>query len=479
MLMRDFQKGMGDLLSSRATLEDKARVFVRLVSGFLGGAPVSLFLLDREEGAFSLQASSVWRCRQGEVWFDAAATIDALALEEDRVVHLAEEESRPADERRRAEHLVFPLVAHGERAGVLTAERVAVRRVGEGRRQVLAEAVRRFADLLVQELRVGRLSRRLTRLSSLQEVGVTLLSAAGVRELLRSTAFSASFVLEAEAAVVRLLDPRRRQVAVLETHGLEEEHFRDRALALEEQAFQAALGGGGDLLVRDVAADRRFAAFDDAVRDFACRTVADRDGVGGSITVLNKLPGGGVGGGRLGEEDRVLLAQLARYFGGAARTAMVLASRERARGFDPLTGLLSLRAFRSIVTAEIRRAKRFGTRFLLLACEVSPEGGGALQATGGGDAEFYRTVGRRIRGAFREYDHVARAGRGRFVAILPEVRDAMTGASRRVELAVAAEKDRLNRLGAELQVEIAFTQALFPDDGATWEDLARSVGLAA
>jgi GGDEF domain-containing protein len=239
-----------------------------------------------------------------------------------------------------------------------------------------------------------------------------------------------------------------------------------------------ALRGGAPLLVRDVGRDSRFAGFADAVHDFVCQPVGGREGHAGAVTVVNKLPAnGGAHRGALAEEDRELLGQLARYFHGAARQALRLAAKERARGFDAVTGLLSPRAFRELVAAEVRRATRFGTRFLLLACDVTPvapAGAGVAVPQG---REFFRTLGRRLRGAFREYDHVARVGPARFVVLLPEVRDGMTSATRRIEGAVGQERDRLRRLGRELQVEISFSQALFPDDGTTYEALALFLGL--
>src|SRR3954447_27003366 len=102
------------------------------------------------------------------------------------------------------------------------------------------------------------------------------------------------------------------------------------------------------------------------------------------------------------------------------RIAELEAARERDAGHDPVTGLLSLRAFRAQLEIEVDRARRHGRPLAVALLDV--DGFRDLNSHyghGPGDtvlSEVARVLGQNTRG----HDVVSRMGNDEFSMLLPE-----------------------------------------------------------
>jgi len=140
--------------------------------------------------------------------------------------------------------------------------------------------------------------------------------------------------------------------------------------------------------------------------------------------------------------------------------------------FDALTNLPNRVSFQKRLEEQIRLATRTDARFAVLYMDL--DGFKRVNDTLGhaaGDA-LLEIVAERFRGCVRDGDAVARVGGDEFTMILADVRDRsqVSVVANRVLASIAAP---LTLLGNEVIVGISIGCAIFPDDGATVEELAK------
>ena len=138
--------------------------------------------------------------------------------------------------------------------------------------------------------------------------------------------------------------------------------------------------------------------------------------------------------------------------------------------FDSLTGLPNRVLLEDRIVQTIETARRKSTVFAIVFLDL--DGFKAVNDAGGhsaGDAVL-RTVAKRLRGAVRASDTVARMGGDEFVVVLPEVRDAAGAAD--VAAKLIADVSEPYEAGGERRVLGASAGiALYPHDGGDAEAL--------
>jgi diguanylate cyclase (GGDEF)-like protein len=155
---------------------------------------------------------------------------------------------------------------------------------------------------------------------------------------------------------------------------------------------------------------------------------------------------------------------------------------------DALTGLANRNLFENRLQAALARARRRGTRVLLLNLDMS--GFKAVNDCCGHPAgdQLLRQIAQRLRTATRESDTVARLGGDEFSLILEDVDAGLLGLARpdsvavRCEALVAKFREAVEArpfllavAGGErvLPMEVAIGSATFPDDADTVQELHR------
>ena len=137
---------------------------------------------------------------------------------------------------------------------------------------------------------------------------------------------------------------------------------------------------------------------------------------------------------------------------------------------DPLTGVSNRRRFEDELALRLAEARRYGTRGAVILLDL--DGFKEVNDTWGhlaGDAllSWLATV---LRGRLREADLVARWGGDEFALLLPHTDGRAAGALAR-ELCEVVRHAALPYEGRPIRVTASLGVALFPDHGATVEDL--------
>jgi len=152
---------------------------------------------------------------------------------------------------------------------------------------------------------------------------------------------------------------------------------------------------------------------------------------------------------------------------------------EREATTDGLTGVGNYRSMMEALSAEIARAGRFSGRIGFLMLDL--DGLKRYNDTYGhqvGDA-ILRAVAQTIRDQARDVDRVCRYGGDEFAVILLEAtREETLSAAERLQEAVASVQAPLPAGGAEARVTVSIGGCLYPDDGATPQELVAAADAA-
>lgn len=465
----EFERDIDDLAAGVTDLGRCLPAFAATLSTFLEGADVTLHLYEEEDDEMILRGATRRISFSGEPpRFAAEGSVPGLAMAERRIVSLTEDPRAPGGKLRAEEHIV-PLAAGNRPLGTVTVARVAAESISPVRLDRARRGILRFAEALAKARDEEILSRRMNRLSAINEFGVILVSTLGLEEVPALATAMTSFIMGSEGCVLRLRDAKTGQSAVKDAHGLRDAASSREILRLEARAAEAVLRTGKPLLVRDAARDERFSDCAERVRTFICSPLAGAEGTIGTLTLFNKDPGSALVPPRFGPDDQEVLLHLVRYVEKAIANATLLARTRELSERDELTGLPDRASFRSRLLSEISRARRFQLRISLVICEVLPP---APETAGNGAMEeMVRSAAQAIRTALRDYDTVARISDRAFGIILPQMQNGAASPIARIQAAIEKEIEAHRAATTAPQVRVRFSHASFPDDGTSGEQI--------
>jgi GAF domain-containing protein len=388
-------------------------------------------------------------------------------MTERRTVSLGEDARAPGGKLRAEEH-VFPLAAGSRALGAVTVTRVAAERISPVRLDRARRGILRFAEALASARDEEVRSRRMSRLSAINEFGVILVSTLGLEEVPALATAMTSFIMGPEGCVLRLRDEKTPESSVRDAHGLRDAASSRENLRLEARAAEQVLRTGTVLLVRDVARDERFSDCAGRVRTFICSPLTSTTGTIGTLTLFNKDPENTLTPGRFSPDDQEVLLHLVRYIEKAIANATLLARTRELSERDELTGLPDRASFRARLLSEISRARRFHLRIGLVICEVQPPG---AKSAGRTMEEMVRDAALAIRAALRDYDTVARISDRSFGIILPQMQNGAASPIARIQAAIQKQIELHGKSGGTPDVRVRFSHASFPDDGTSGEQI--------
>ena len=469
--MGEFDRDIEELTGATREAGNFLPAFTRALSLFLDGSIVAVHLYDEEDEEFILRGSTPRLHLEGEeLRFRAEKTLPGLAVAEHRTVSLCEDPGVRGGKLRAEEH-VFPLEAGGRSLGAVTVTQVAAERLSPVRLDRARRGILRVAAVLDRIRGEEALARRMSRLSAINEFGVVLVSALTLEEVSALATAMTSFIMGTEGCILRLRDEKNPEPGVRDAHGLRDQASSREILKLEELASREVLQSGKALLVRDVSRSERFRDCTERVRTFICCPVTGEGQAVGTITVFNKDPESPLAPARFSQEDQDVLLHLVRYIEKAVGNATLFA---RSRGLaerDELTGLPDRAGFQARLLTEISRARRFHLRIALLTCVVQP----APTGEGGPDdhdaGRTMRRVAQAIRTVVRDYDTVGRIAEHTFGIILPQVQNGMGSPIARIQAAIDREVELQRQPGTARNLQVRFSHATFPDDGASGEQM--------
>ncbi len=465
-----FRVGVDRILGEPTTIDRKIKSFTSHLAAFLQDSSISVFLFEKEMGELLLKGTTVRYRQNGNAGRQSVAgTIFSLAVEEKRPLSLREF-GLQADRRRKAEYYVFPLMATGDVAGVVSVQHVSEKALTEGKLAPAREAIECLAAEINRVRNEEEVSRKITIVSAINEAGVTLISTHELSDLFQLVTAMTSLIMGAESCVIRLYDDGVGKYTVRDCYGLQDKEVRRNILLLDRKAVLEVLDKSAPVLVRDLSENVNYREFSSFSSSFVCHPISSEEGTIGTITIFNKNSANTFSPSCFTEDDLGNFRRLVKYVEKAITNAMAFKSSRDLEERDEVTGLPNLRQYRARLFAEISRARRFNSKVVLINCEASLPTADDLKGRGRA-RQVTRKLAHTIRDALREYDVIARIGEMKFGIILPEAEDGTISAIPRIENSVKKAMKELGALGAEVSLDVKFSQAVYPADGEDDESL--------
>ncbi len=296
-------------------------------------------------------------------------------------------------------------------------------------------------------------NQRLAKLNTLYQISQAVSETLNLDKLLESIVETAKKLIAAEASSLAIADPISQELTFTVAKGAHEKKILQKRMKIGQGIIGSVISTGKPMLIQNTQKDRRFSRTMDNLTGFTTRSVLCvpmkvRNTVIGAVEVLNPIDRPSF------TQDQIpLLSTLAQE---------AAVSIENARLFhlattDGLTGLSTIRYFRTLLDYEIARAIRYNRPLSLLLLDIDffkkvNDTYGHLA----GDL-ILKELAQIIHQSIRQVDIPARYGGEEFIILLPE--------SSQKDALVVAE-----RLRQKVQ------DAKFSDNGRTYS-ITISVGV--
>jgi diguanylate cyclase (GGDEF)-like protein/putative nucleotidyltransferase with HDIG domain len=171
------------------------------------------------------------------------------------------------------------------------------------------------------------------------------------------------------------------------------------------------------------------------------------------------------------EDHRRLLERIAEQAGAVIHNSIVFEQTQEDSLTDPLTGLPNRRSMFVHLSRELARAGRLKSEVAIIVMDI--DGFKSINDTYGhsvGDHAL-REVATALQGALRPYDLCVRYAGDEFIVVLADCAREAADAKRRELQQRVADIQLEVRAGKRLQLGVSAGAAVFPHEGATYEEL--------
>jgi len=355
-------------------------------------------------------------------------------------------------------YAALPLGSGEDLLGVLAMHGARDRAAGDLAER-MAAAGAALADELAAALRAARLERESRRAERLGEAIASMGSCRDPRELAELVTNAAVSLLDAQDAVLRLLEESSGRFRIASWSGVGQ--WRKASLAeLERKLATEAMRGRRLLRVADLSADPAWAEHAVGVGTAMIAPLV-RDGRPiGSLSVLGQVPEEPLLGERFGAADESVLERLVQH----AQLSLASLRSAEPPHVDATTGLPGDAQLRERLAAEIARSRLRGHRLALFLLRVAgSRANEAAAAEAGAPAELdfiAPALAAALRAELRDFDLLARPEPSAFAALVPEPDG---DPSRLLTALYRRAREVADAAAGELRLRIGY--ALYPDDG--------------
>jgi diguanylate cyclase (GGDEF)-like protein len=447
------------VLRGPALLSDRLQEFCRFMADRAGQGIVHLYLKEAD-GSLRLAATSLAGGGfGGEYRLEPGAGIDGDAIRQQRPSLLRHEDGRLG-------YAALPLLAGSQLVGLLSIQAGSQVEQSHGLLESWQEIAAAAAETIARTNREARLATRAERINAINETSIRMLSCTEPNEVARLATSSASMILEADHAILRLQDPKTRRYSIRSYFGSADGPAQESLFRLDKAVTVDAIRRRAPHLIQDASLDPNLGEFCDEMRSVLTAPIKRSGEVIGSVSVYDKVALDRFFASRFDDEDLQVFGRLVAYVERALDHALSHRENQQHRNFDEATGLPNESYLDKRLREEISRAAGRENALALCVCRLENRDELVAEA---GLAHVNRVVSclaESMRTHLRDFDVLARIDQDEFAVLMPE--PGRTPGERVFELAraVADAVSKDEALNQPVRVGLAFGYGVHPADGA-------------
>lgn len=448
-----------NILAGKALLLDRLTELCRFVAESAGQGIATLYLHDPDDAELRLAATSLaGGGLGGEYRIALGQGIDGAAAFDRRPAFL-----RKADGSLAVASL--PLTCAERLVGVLSVQTG----TSSSKNPILEETLREIACALAEEIdqaeHEAQMSASATKANAINEMGIRLVSATDVAEVVRLATSSGSMILEADHAILRLQDPGSGRYVIRSYYGSADGRLQEKLFRLDKRIAVDVIKRRSPRLVQAVAQDADLRAFETGVRSLMASPLRREGRVIGTLTFYDKIAADSFYAGTFHDADFQVFAKFVTYVERAVEHAAFHTQARRHRSLDEETSLPNATYLATRIDEEIARAGDRAGAFALMSCRIENHEAILEAADPGHLQRVIRASAEALKTHLRSFDVPARTGVAEFMVLLPDPGATPGEWIATLARRVAEEVTKDDALNEPRRVELAFGYAIHPADG--------------
>ena len=465
------QQRVHEILEDGEPLSRRLSQICRFVADELESGICHLYLYDQEADSLQLHASSLpLDLLASPLTIRSGIGLHGWCIRSREPVFLSN-----ALNGRSACFAIYPLLARDEILGVLSMEGAVSPSSLELIRDKIDASARSLSEELSDSLREARMERENTRMTAITEAAALMNGSQESAELHRRITTSAAMILEAEHAVLRILDEATGRYQIRSYFGSAETDEQTPLFGLEKSLSMQAIEQRRSLRLIDIDERPDLTEFDADVSTALVQPITRGARIVGTLALLNRAARDAFSSDYFSEGDDKTLSRFLEHARHALERVHEREAVRHHQRFDTLTGLPNAMHLRERLEQEVARALRSGQSLWVLHLEI---GGLPQLLEGQRESEGDRlviSIAQELQAELRDFDVLARTLPEGFDMLIPDPPadepSALLGPlARRVREAVRREPDP----ALAGQISLHFGYAQFPRDGQTSRQLLEN-----
>ena len=315
------------------------------------------------------------------------------------------------------------------------------------------------------------MANRAERINAINETSIRMLSCTEPNEVARLATSSASMILDADHAILRLQDPTTRRYSIRSYFGAADGPAQESLFRLDKAVTVDSIRRRAPHLIQDAGLDPKLGEFVEDVRSVLTAPLKRKGEVIGSIAVYDKVALDRFFASRFDDEDLQVFGRFVSYVERALDHALSVRENRQHRNFDEETGLPNESYLGKRLTEEIARAAGRGDALAVCICKLENRPEITAEAGANHVGRVIALLAESLQTHLRDFDVLARLDRDEFAVLMPE--PGRTPGERVFELAraVADEVSKNEALNQPVRIGLAFGYGVHPADGEQGEAL--------
>ena len=455
----DASREVQRLLRGPAILSERLEEFCGFVAEQAGQGIAHLYLRETD-GSLRLAATSLAGGGfGGEYRLAPGAGVDGVAIKNQTPNVLHHEDGRLG-------YAAIPLLAGHQLIGLLSIQAGTDCESSRSALERWQEIAAAAAETIARTDREARLATRAERINAINETSIRMLSCTEANEVARLATSSASMILEADHAIVRLQDPTTRRYSIRSYFGAAEGKAQEALFRLDKAVTVDAIRRRAPHLIQDASLDPNLSELTDEMRSVLTAPIKRSGEVIGTVSVYDKVALDRFFASRFDDEDLQVFGRFVAYVERALDHAYSHRENQQHRNFDEETGLPNESYLDKRLLEEISRAAGREDALVLCVCQLENRDELTAEAGAAHTGRVIAALAEALRTHLRDFDVLARISADEFAVLMPE--PGRTPGERVFELAraVADAISKDEALNQPVRVGLAFGYGVHPADGA-------------